>query len=252
MTAATAFDYSACEASVRRDIPEAHRKIWDMIARPGNWWRGEDRVAFVQEARNARSCKFCARRREALSPHAVLDGEHNTSTNLPEVVVDTIHRVTTDPSRLSQTWLESTYEQGLNDGRYVELLGVVVAAISIDAFHRAMGMPLEALPEPVGGEPSLYRPEQAADSGAWVPTIAPTEVGESEQDLYGVMSRTGNVLSAMSLVPDSGRMLNTLGGVHYLAPREVANPASNGGRALSRPQIELLAGRISSLSDCFY
>ena len=56
----------------------------------------------------------------------------------------------------------------------------------------------------------------------------------------------------MSLVPDAVRMLKILSAVQYLEMQQVANPAINGGRELSRSQIELLAGRVSSLSDCFY
>ena len=59
-------------------------------------------------------------------------------------------------------------------------------------------------------------------------------------------------MAAMSLVPDSVRMLKMLSAVQYLQMHEVANPAADGGRELSRSQIELLAGRVSSLSDCFY
>jgi len=60
------------------------------------------------------------------------------------------------------------------------------------------------------------------------------------------------VIAAMSLVPDSVRMLKILSGVHYLDIPDVANPGANGGRSITRPQIELIAGRVSSLSDCFY
>ncbi len=246
-----AFDYTNGTAGIRGDIPAAHRDVWRMVAGPGNWWGGADRIAFAQESRNARSCEFCAERKAALSPLSIT-GQHNASTNLPDAAVDAVHRITTDPSRLTRDWLESTYDHGLSDARYVELLGVVVAVISIDAFHRAMGLPLEPLPAAQPGSPAGYRPAAAKDSGAWVPTVAPEDVAESEADLYGGMSRTGNVISAMSLVPDSVRMLTRLSGAHYLKVKNVANPAANGGRALSRPQIELIAGRVSSLSDCFY
>ena len=57
-------------------------------------------------------------------------------------------------------------------------------------------------------------------------------------------------MRAMSLVPDAVRDLKSLSAVHYLTPEEVANPAAR--RALSRPQIELLAGRVSALNECFY
>lgn len=88
--------------------------------------------------------------------------------------------------------------------------------------------------------------------GAWVPMVPPTAVTDAEADLYGGNKRTGNVLAAMSLVPDSVRMLKTLSGVQYLMMDEVANPSGASNRAITRSQMELIAGRVSSLNDCFY
>ena len=245
-----AFDYSNSGYAIRDNIPDAHRTVWQMIAEPGCWWPSEDRIAFVAEARNARFCEACRRRRDALSPNGDF-GPHLSTTHLPEVLVDTVHRVTTDPARLSRSWLDGVNAAGVTDEQYVELLGVVVAAISIDAFHRALGLPLAPLPAPAAGSPSGYRPPGAADSGAWVQTVQPEQAGESEADLYPG-GRTGNVISAMSLVPDSVRMLLRLSLAHYLPIECVLQPGNNADRALSRSQIELLAGRVSSLSECFY
>ena len=244
------FDYARSAYAIRDDIPVAHREIWGKIREPGCWWRGADRIAFVQEARNARSCEACALRRVASSPNTDC-GPHNSTTHLTDVVVDVVHRLTTDPARLSRGWLEEVHAEGVTDEQYVELLGVVVAAISIDAFHRALGLPHEPLPAPEGGDPSGYRPAGVSDSGAWVPTVQWEDVGEREADLYPGR-RPGHVISAMSLVPDAVRMLLRLGAVHYLPLESVRTPNDNAARAMSRCQIELLAARVSALSSCFY
>ena len=167
-------------------------------------------------------------------------------------MIDAVHRITTDASRLSEVWLTNFYQQGFTDGHYVELLGIVVALISIDSFHKALGIENEQLPQPVPGSPNGYRPPGAADSGAWVPTVSPDSLTADEADIYGGMPQAGNVASAMSLVPDSVRMLVTLSNAQYLPMAVVPNPDSNGGRALDRAQIELVAGRVSSINECFY
>ncbi|MBQ76827.1 MAG: hypothetical protein CMQ20_17620 [Gammaproteobacteria bacterium] len=235
---------------VRPDILDAFSKIWQTIASPGNWWHGADRVAIAAECRSAVTCSLCEERKEALSPNFV-KGEHQAVSNLPMVAIDAVHRITMDVSRLTKTWLEQCREAGLSDAQYVELLGIVVAVVSIDGFHRAMGLPLEPLPEPQDGEPSAYRPD-AKDHGAWVDTVNPADLSDEEADIYGGVPQVGNVFTAMSLVPDSVRMLSRLSAVQYLEASDVVNPTFNGGRALSRMQMELLAGRVSSLSDCFY
>ena len=244
------FDYSQAGYAIREDIPAAYRAIWRKIGEPGNWWSGAQRPALVQEARNARSCAACRERKAALSPEADC-GPHNSSTDLPDLAVDAAHRITTDPSRLSQGWLESLAAAGLSDGHYVELLSVVVSAISIDAFHRALGLSLEPPPEPVPGPPDGYRPSGAADSGAWVHTVQPGSTSAAEADLYPG-GHTANVISAMSLVPDAVRMQLLLARAQYLPLQSVMTPGDNCGRAISRVQMELLAGRVSSLSQCFY
>ena len=60
------------------------------------------------------------------------------------------------------------------------------------------------------------------------------------------------ILPRVNLIFVGVRMLKILSGVHYLDIPDVANPGANGGRSITRPQIELIAGRVSSLSDCFY
>lgn len=243
------FDYS--ELNIRNDLPDAYRGVWLKIASAGNWWKGEDRVAIAAEVRAARDCSLCAERLAALSPFSV-KGEHQSKTNLPEVAIDAVHRIVTDVSRLTMAWLETCVEQGLSREQYIELLGIVVAVISIDGFHRAIGIDDEILPEPITGDPSYYLPKSIVEGYAWVPIIPANAVNDAEADLYGGQKQTGNVISAMSLVPDSVRLLTTLASVQYLQPGDVINPSMNGGRKISRAQMELLAGRVSSLSACFY
>jgi len=247
----THFDYSKLEYDIRSDLPETYRVAWEKIASPGNWWNGEDRVAIAAEVRAARQCELCKSRKQALSPFSV-KGSHDVGTHLPEAAIDAVHRLVTDASRLTKSWLADSDSAGLSNEKYIELMGVVVTVISIDAFHRAMGIELESLPEPHSGEPDGYRPATAVDGDAWVARISPGDASGDEADLYDGMKQTGNVISAMSLVPDSVRLLKLVSAVQYLEPQQVVNPSTNGGRKISRPQIELLAGRVSALSDCFY
>ena len=247
------FAYSNSPWSIRPDLPDAFRYTWDKLSRAGTWLTGEERVQIAQEVRHARSCSLCAARKAALSPFGPQgehDGEH---ASLNPSLVDVAHRLTTDASRLTKSWLDGLVEDGVSLETYVEVLSVVVSTIAIDSFHEALGFPLEPLPESVAdGTPSRYRPSGAKDHGAWVPTVVPADVAPDDADIYNHMSRTGNVITAMSLVPDAVRLLRNQSAAMYLEVTDIANPGANGGRALSRPQIELIAGRVSALNDCFY
>src|SRR5437868_14986125 len=96
--------YESAPLAVRDDLAAAHRRALERIARPGTWWSGAERLAIAAEARHAPSCALCRRRLEALSPHAVA-GRHDAGS-LPEPVLEAVHRIRTDPGRLSKTWLD--------------------------------------------------------------------------------------------------------------------------------------------------
>jgi hypothetical protein len=70
-----------------------------------------------------------------------------------------------------------------------------------------------------------------------------------DADLFGA-GRTPNVMRAMSLVPEEVRGLLDLGEAHYLSTERMMDLRA--GRALDRAQMELVAGRVSALNECFY
>lgn len=242
--------YAAAPVPVREDLPAAHARAWRRLAEPGNWWTGAERVAIAAEVRHAPCCALCRERKTALSPYTVA-GEHDSLGALPANVVEVIHRVATDPGRLTRKWFESVMAGGPGDGPYVEIVWVLVTVLSIDSFCRGIGVALHRLPAPIAGEPTRYRPAAARDEGAWVATIPSGAAGEGEADLYrGIPGRAPNVIRALSLVPDAVRSLKDLSAVHYLAPVEMMDLTR--GRSIDRAQMELIAGRVSALRECFY
>jgi hypothetical protein len=245
-----AISYSAALVPVRDDFAAAHTRFWKRLASPGAWWTGAERVAIAAEVRQARLCGLCKARQKALTPAAV-EGQHDHGEALPTAAVEVIHRVVTDPGRLSRQWFKETVAAGLSAEQYVEIIGTLVAMVSIDSFCRGIGVPLHPLPEPQPGAPSHYRPPGAIqEDDAWVPMIPVDRATGAEADLYGGQA-VGNVIRAMSLVPDEVRTLCDLSDAHYLPMGQVRDPSAAAG-ALSRMQMELIAGRVSALRRCFY
>lgn len=243
-------DSAAFAVSPGAELRDAHRALWAHLRTPGSWWTGSQRLALAAESRAAENCPLCRSRREALSPNTVT-GRHLSGERLDDAAVEVAHRLRTDPGRLSRAWYERLRADGLDEGAYVEAVAVVAMTAGADAFARALGVAPFALPEPRAGEPSRYRPATARPHGAWVATVAAADADGSEADLYGGAPLAPNIASALSLVPDEARMLARLGAAHYLPIEHVPDPTFRRG-ALDRPQMELVAARVSALNQCFY
>ncbi len=242
--------YESAPVPVREDLPQAHRDAWAHLAAPGSWWTGAERVALAAEVRAAADCSLCRERRAALSPNAVA-GEHAEAGDLPAAAVDAAHRIATDAGRLTKTWFEKTVASGVSPGAYVEIVGIVVTVVSVDAFCRGLGVPPHPLPEPRPGAPTRYVPAGLVEGEAWVAMLPNGPARGAEADLWPGR-RTANVLRALSQVPDEVRNLRRLSAAHYLEPHEIVDPGAEGHRALDRRQIELVAARVSALNECFY
>jgi len=242
-------DYAGAGVSVREDLAETHRELVEYLGRPGCWFTGSERIAIAAESRNALQCPLCVERKQALSPDHVA-GAHARLSELPEAVVELAHRVRGDSQRLSRAWFARTLESGLEDGAYVEAVGIVTFVAGVDAFCRALGIPRFPLPTPEPGEPSRRRPEKLTSGIAWVPLLLPEDASGPEADVYGGAAMVPNIARALSLVPDHVRMLRRETATHYVALDDLQNPSV--GRDLDRSQIELVAARVSALNECFY
>ncbi len=245
-------DYSASPLQVRSDIEAAHRAAWEQLGEPGTWLTGAERVAVAAETRAAASCVGCSERKAALSPYAV-EVDHEVAGDLPPAWVEVVHRVRTDAGRLSKRFYDEALSSGISEEQYVEILGALVRVTSIDTFCEALGLPLHALPQPQPGEPSRHRPSGAKQNGAWVPTLAPKDARGPEANLYPPTlpgMPVPNVAQALTLVPDEMRAVARMSAVQYASPSRLMDMCFR--RALSRPQMEFIAARVSALNQCFY
>jgi hypothetical protein len=242
--------YASAPIAIRKDLAGAHARAWARIGRPGTWWDGAGRIAIAAETRHAPSCALCRRRKEALSP-AAIEGNHDSLAALPEVVVELVHRVRTDPGRLSERWLRGVIAAGLSEEQYVEAVSIVAHVVAIDTMARGLGLDEPALPQPQPGMPSRYRPDGAKLGGAWVPWLEPADLSEAEAGLYPTGRPAANIMKAMSLVPEEVRSFFDLVSHQYMPPLAMRD-FSREYRAISHAQVELLAARVSALNQCLY
>jgi hypothetical protein len=246
----TYFTYQNSPYPIRDDIKHEYAAYWKRLATPGSWWTTAERIAIAREVRNAPQCEFCRRRKAALSPYTS-KGNHLSGDGLAPIAIDAVHRIVTDQGRITKAYVDDNVEKGLSKEAYVELAGIVVAVFSIDEFHRGLGLELEPLPLPEPGEPSHYRPTQATEGTGFVPMIPRDGAVGPESDLWS-KNRTANVIRALSVVPDALRDWRRLASVQYLSLEGMGNLVGQDDRAINRMQMELVAGRVSAINQCFY
>lgn len=208
------FDFTAASVAVRPDIPRLFRREWDRLARAGTWWNGRERVDIAGTARRARF------------------GGEEVPSSLPSVAIGAAAATSARPASIRAGWVDNTADD-LGYPRYVETVGITSRLAAVDSFHVALGIPLEALPEPESGNPSRTEEPQARPGAAWVPMVG-----------------GASITQALSLVDAESVAQEDMHGPLYLSYEEMAEMDYVGG--LSRAQMELVAARTSALNECFY
>lgn len=209
----TAFEVAAGHG--RAEVVAAFQRVWARLAGPGATFTGAERIAVARVARAARS-------------HRPLPEE-----DLPVAAFEAARIMGAEPAAANPAWIADSIVPGIGYPAYVEIVGLVAQLTAVDTFHRAMGLPLEPLPEPRAGEPTGRIADDARLSSSWVPTAGPA-----------------SVVYALSLVPSEMEGFEDLHGPLYIPVHEMGDNLF--ARALRRPQMELVAARTSAHNDCFY
>ena len=165
-------------------------------------------------------------------------------------------KVVNDLSVLPKDFDESSYQRaikgGLTEEEFVEIVGIVARIVDLDVFARGIGVPLKPLPEAQSGEPSRERPETATQEQAWVPTVPNLpEGGEIAKALYGEMPKP-YIVRGLSLVPDEMKKHIELEQAQYMPLKHVRDFDYQHHDGLTRVQVEVVAGRVSAINQCFY
>ncbi len=241
--------YDAAPVVLRPDLADGLNRNHERLAQPGSWLTGAQRLAVVAEARNAWDCPLCQSRREAISPYAV-DGEHTDMGQLPAPWVDVVHRVVTDPGRLSERWYREAQNGGMLEDEVIEVISVAVQAVVTDCFTAGIGMDTPALPAAQSGAPPRQRPKEAKTGPGWAATIAPEDAGPDFADFYDNESHF-YIRRSLTLVPaETRRLWEFLNPLYMEDPRVYELDGME--RGISRAQIEFLAARASALLGCYY
>ncbi len=209
------FDFTGAPVPVRIDLAAGLARVWDVMAAPGASWTGEERVAIAAAAREA------------------FDGEDADPGILPPIAVRAAGRLHSDPASIGAATVDQFRNEGLDDARYVELIGVVARLAAADGVMRALGLPPAPLPTASEGSPTGEINHTARRGPAHVPMVGGASIPQ-----------------ALSLVPAESAAQEELHGPLYMTYEGMADLAFT--RGLDRTRMELVAARTSAINECFY
>jgi len=237
--------YSDSDFPIPTSTESLHADELLTFARAGTWGTAAQRTAIVAEARKTRSE---AGVHESIGDEALAD-----NVELPEAARELARFVALAGIGIDREYCEQAQAEGVSEGAYVEIVGLVARLAHLDVFARGIGIPARQLAEPVeDNTPSMQRPSVAKMEGFFTGSVpSAPEGGELAVELYGTQP-TANILRSLSLVPEEARRLIKVMAHEYCAEETIFDLNYSPLEAISRAQLELVAAKVSELNQCFY
>jgi hypothetical protein len=237
--------YSDAEYPIAPATQALHEDELLSFTRPGTWGTAQQRTAIAAHARQARC--------EAGIQESVGDDALTSSAALPDAAIRLARSVALGGIGIDQEFCDQAQSEGVTEGAYVEIVGLVSRLAHLDVFARGVGLPARKLIDPVEDkEPSQERPAAATKEGFFTASLPNLpEGGELARSLYG-KHPAPNILRSLSLVPSEAQRLIGVLNEEYFTMDRMMDLSYSSHDALTRPQLELVAARVSALNECFY
>ena len=236
--------YDDSKYEIKERLEEVHEKQLLELGNSGTWGTGEQRLSIAGSARRAGIDT-------GLLEEPGYDS-NNFDEELSGVARKVVDHLAVSPKDFDESSYQDALKGGLREEEYVEIVGIVSRIVDLDVFARGIGVPLRPLPEAQSGEPSRKRPETARLEQAWVPTVPNLpEGGDIAKALYGDMPKP-YIVRGLSLVPDEMEKHIELEQAQYMPLKHVRDFGHQHHKGLTRAQVEVVAGRVSAINECFY
>ena len=236
--------YDESRYEISENLEEVHDQHLHELGNPGTWGTGDQRLAIAGCARQAGIAAGLLEETES--------GSQSSSGGLSGVAKKVVNELAVLPKDFNESSYQRAIKGGFTEEEFVEIVGIVARIVDLDVFARGIGVPLKPFPEAQSGEPSRKRPETATQEQAWVPTVPNLpEGGDIAKALYGEMPKP-YIVRGLSLVPDEMKKHLELEQVQYMPLKHVRDFDHQHHAGLTRVQVEIVAGRVSAINQCFY
>lgn len=209
------FDFASSPVPVRDDLRTAYLAIWIHLSKPGAVYDGAQRRAVLD---SARSCV----------------GPSPTSTQAaPREIAELARALYCDPAAVDEALVRSA-AAAHGEPAAVEVISIVSMLSAVDGAHRALGIELEALPDPAPGPPTGH-----------------ISSGMQRRRTHVPMPQ-GAIPSALDLLPSEALAFQESFGPQYMTAQEMGLNTFARSPGLNRAQMEIVSSRTSLLNACFY
>ena len=237
--------YESSQYHVPTALEDVHQKQFAALGEPGTWYTGAQRLAIAAEARAA--CCTAGFQDSDGGSDALRD-----AAELTPVTRRVTSQLAANPQAFEHPLYQQAIEEGLTDAEWVEIVGLVSRITNFDMFARGIGAEVAPLPAAQPGEPDRQRPDNATEEGAWVPSIPNGKRGGAiGLELYGDRFLPF-LFRAMSLIPAELRTHIELETAQYMPLDRFFDFSYQHHEGLTRAQVEVIAGRVSAINECFY
>jgi hypothetical protein len=221
------FDYK-----ISNNLLDAFNTCWERIAEPGEWWNGKERIAILEQVRIARD------ENPSSSSTPLTDLSIEPDPIISPLIKEIVNEVTCNSHKIDEKWAKGVISL-IGEGKYSELVSLVVNVLPIDIFCLLLGRPVVSLPVPKNGTPSESTPEGLSGGEAFVPWRTENWVGP-------------NVARALSYVPADNAIRMKLVESMYAGSDQFISMIWDENEPLDRTQVEIIAARTSAINECFY
>lgn len=236
--------YSDCDFSIPALVDDLHRDELASFSRTGTWGTAAERHAVANRTRKLR-CELGVQEADGV--------DLESATALPDGVERVVDAVARGGVTIDRDFVARAQSEGVTEGAYVEIVGVVSRLVNLDVFARGLGVPMRKLDAPVeDGKPRFERPAEAVDEGFFTASVPGAPAGGAmAESIYG-KAPAPNIMRTLSLVPAEARRLVKVVRDQYFDNDTFMDFSARRHHALSRAQMELVATKVSEHNQCFY
>ncbi|GBE24934.1 hypothetical protein BMS3Bbin02_01216 [bacterium BMS3Bbin02] len=206
------FDFAQSPVPVREDLKNTYQRIWNHFAEPGPVLDAAQRSTLLASVRA---------------------GAVATTNVIPPALGRLASTLYTDPAAVSESTVRNAAEE-TGDAAAAETVGLVALLSAVDGAHRALGVDLVALPEPLPG-----------------PATGNIATGLKRRRTHLPMPPDA-IPGAIDLVPEVAAVYRDSFGPQYMTEQDMALSDFERSPGLNRAQIELVSSRTSLINECFY